>query len=172
MKEYSRKHPSFSLCGLNCSLCPNYHSKGISKCPGCGGLDFYLKHPSCSVINCNIKHDNVEFCYECSLYPCSKYKDISKTDSFITYNKVLSDFKLCNNIGIDKYIDILNKKEEILKYLLSNYNNGRLKSYFCLVVNLFDIKDLEEVIKNNKDNIVELFNKKAKEKNIDLKLIK
>lgn len=59
---YKRNFPQLSLCGLNCGLCPRYHCNGISKCPGCGGKDFNLKHPTCSVVTCNQKHDNVEYC--------------------------------------------------------------------------------------------------------------
>jgi hypothetical protein len=33
MKEYYRNYPLFSLCGLNCGLCPRYHTQGESKCP-------------------------------------------------------------------------------------------------------------------------------------------
>lgn len=176
MKNINRKYPSFSLCGLNCNLCPNYHCNGISKCPGCGGKDFYLKHPSCSIINCNEKHDNADFCFECVLYPCERYKTKSKIDSFITYDRVLIDFEKCKKIGIENYIELLSKKEKILKYLLSNHNTGRLKSFFCLGVNLFELNDLEEIMKqlkrNSKINVIDLFEKKAIEKNIVLKLRK
>lgn len=55
MKEYKREYSLFSLCGLNCGLCPHYQTNGISKCPGCGGQDFHLKHPTCAVITCNRK---------------------------------------------------------------------------------------------------------------------
>jgi len=73
VNEYKREYPLFSLCGLNCGLCPRYHTNGTSKCPGCGGEDFYLKHPSCAVINCSRKHGNSEYCYQCKLFPCEKY---------------------------------------------------------------------------------------------------
>lgn len=91
MKEYKREYPMFSLCGLNCCLCPRYHTDGSSKCPGCGGADFTLYHPSCPVITCNKKHDNIEFCFECSLYPCQKYE--YQVDSFISKRNILQDLK-------------------------------------------------------------------------------
>ncbi|HCP15088.1 MAG TPA: hypothetical protein DIT32_04865, partial [Peptococcaceae bacterium] len=62
MKEYVRAYPLFSLCGLNCGLCPRYHTEGESRCPGCGGPAFHLKHPSCAVITCSRKHGGVEHC--------------------------------------------------------------------------------------------------------------
>lgn len=186
MKEYNRKYSQFSLCGLNCGLCPHYQSKGKSKCPGCGGMDFCFKHPTCSVITCNKKHDNVEYCFQCRSYPCEKYKNISEADSFISYLNVKRDFEKCNNLGIDEYINELNKKINILELLLEKYNNGRLKNFYCIAVNLLDLKDLEVVIKFITDElekkdvnmdekiqmIVSLLKSKAKESNIDLNIRK
>ena len=34
MKGFNRENQSFSLCGLNCGLCPMHLNK---YCPGCGG---------------------------------------------------------------------------------------------------------------------------------------
>lgn len=38
-REYRRSEPLFSQCGLNCGLCPMYHIREESHCPGCGGRD-------------------------------------------------------------------------------------------------------------------------------------
>jgi hypothetical protein len=42
MEIYTRVNPDFSLCGLNCGLCPNFHihTNRKFKCPGCGGENF------------------------------------------------------------------------------------------------------------------------------------
>ena len=37
MKEQTRAEPRFSLCGLNCGLCPMYHISETEHCTGCGG---------------------------------------------------------------------------------------------------------------------------------------
>jgi hypothetical protein len=110
MIKYKRKYPLFSLCGLNCGLCPRYQTDGKSRCPGCGGEDFHLKHPTCAVITCNKKHDYVEYCFQCSSYPCNRYNEPSKVDSFISYRNVISDFKKAYKIGVEKYQTKLNKK--------------------------------------------------------------
>jgi hypothetical protein len=186
MIEFKRKYPLFSLCGLNCGLCPHYQTNGISKCPGCGGPDFYLKHPTCAVITCNKKHDNVEYCFQCSSYPCKRYSEPSKVDSFISYRNVISDFKKANQIGIDNYQIELNEKINILEFLIKYFNDGRKKSFYCLAVNLLNLSDLKSImdqidkkIKNQnidtKDKIkliIDLFESKAKKDNIDLKLRK
>ncbi len=186
MKEYKREYPLFSLCGLNCGLCPRYQSKGTSRCPGCGGQDFFQKHPSCAVITCNRKHDNVEYCYQCSAYPCDRYLRPSGKDSFITYQKVIPDFEKARINGIERYQDELNEKVAFLKFLIDNYNDGRKTNFYCIAVNLLrlsDLNDIREDIQNRISNleithkekielIASLFEDTAGKKNIELKLRK
>jgi hypothetical protein len=186
MKEYRREYPLYSLCGLNCGLCPRYQTDGRSKCPGCGGKDFHLKHPACAVITCNRKHDNVEYCFQCSSYPCKKYTSPSEVDSFITYRNVISDFQKAKKEGLKKYNMELDEKVDILEFLINNYNDGRRKNFYCIAVNLLkltDVKDIvEEIkkkisiqdidIKDKRELIISLFEAKAKKENIELKLRK
>jgi hypothetical protein len=185
MKEYKRKYPLFSLCGLNCGLCPRYQTNGISKCPGCGGPDFHLKHPTCAVITCNKKHDNVEFCFQCSSYPCKRYSEPSKVDSFISYRNVITDFERADSGGIDGYKMKLDEKVDILEFLIKHYNDGK-KSFYCNAVNLLNLKALRDImeqidgkiskqdidIKDKIELIIGLFESKAKKENIDLRLRK
>lgn len=46
-----------------------------------------------------------------------------------------------------------NTKVEILKYLLTNFNDGRRKSFFCIAVNLLDLQDLKIVMEQIKNEI-------------------
>jgi hypothetical protein len=186
MTEYKRPYPLFALCGLNCGLCPRYHTEGTSKCPGCDGPDFHLKHPSCAVINCNKKHNNVEFCFQCSSYPCPKYSTPGKADSFITYKNVISDFEKAAKEGLIKYREELDRKVKILGVLIDNYNDGKRKNFYCLAVNLLDLTDLENIMKKIENEInrpgldqkqkiksvVELFESIAEKNNIELVLRK
>ncbi|MCX6574904.1 MAG: hypothetical protein NTV82_00770 [Candidatus Aminicenantes bacterium] len=80
----------------------------------------------------------------------------------------------------------LNEKVNILEFLIKNYNDGRKKSFYCIVVNLLNLADLkrimeqiDEKIKNQDIDtkekiklIIDLFESKAKNKNIGLKLRK
>ena len=86
--------------------------------------------------------------------------------------------------GIEKYQEDLNEKISFLKYLISNYNDGRKKNFFCIAVNLLDLADIndikehiqklgETISQKEKINMIESwFEEKAKGKNIDLKLRK
>jgi hypothetical protein len=143
MKEYIRETPLFSLCGLNCCLCPRFRTTGSSRCPGCGGEDFYEKHPTCGIISCGQRHDGVEYCFQCKEYPCNRYTGPNEKDSFITYRHVPMDMNTAKDTGLEKYLEQLSKKSYILDILLDEWDNGRLKSYFCLAVNLLPLSDLE-----------------------------
>ncbi|UOO37647.1 DUF3795 domain-containing protein [Oscillospiraceae bacterium CM] len=186
MKAYKRDYPLFSLCGLNCGLCPRYQSKSASRCPGCGGQDFHLKHPSCAVIACSQKHDNVAYCFQCAAYPCERYQKQSDKDSFITYRHVISDLEKARVKGIEAYMKELNEKVAFLEQLVNAYNDGRRMNTYCVAVNLLDLEDLND-IKNsirNKVNDTEMalrekiaiviseIEEKARKNNIDLRLRK
>ncbi len=188
MKPYSRQYPEFALCGLNCGLCPRYHTKGVSKCPGCGGPEFHIKHPTCAIITCSKKqqYQNIEFCYQCPNYTCERYKKPSEIDSFITYKNVIKDLQKAKLFGIDNYLKEQTRKKEILTYLLNNFNDGKRKNFFCLSVNLIELTDLEFLInkiqkeieldgpdlKEKVKRVVNLFESIAQERGIELKLRK
>ncbi len=179
-----RKYPLFSACGLNCGLCPRYHTDGASKCPGCAGEGFSAKHPSCGALSCSQRHE-VEFCCLCEEYPCNKYDGVDIADSFITHMNQLKDFEKAKNIGLDAYEAELNNRVALLKYLLENFDDGRRKSFFCIAVNLLDLPDTEYVIAQIKDQTrrdipqkgkaavaVRIFQAMAEKRNITLQLRK
>lgn len=122
-----------------------------------------MKHPACAVITCNKKHDNVEFCYQCSAYPCDRYAQPSSKDFFITYQKVLSDFETAQSSGLESYLNALNEKVEFLKFLINNYNDGRKTNFYCIGVNLLSLADLKGLRKDIEDRISKLnINQKEK----------
>ncbi len=180
MGNFKRNDMLFSLCGLNCGLCPmqlgNY-------CPGCGGGS---GNQICSIARCSMQKDNVNYCYQCSEYPCSKYDGITDFDSFITHKNQLKDMEKAKRIGMDAYHFELTEKMEILNFLLANYNDGRRKTFYCVAVNLLDLQDIRDVVKQIKeatasDNLtakdkaviaVNLFQDVAKQRNLILKLNK
>ena len=65
MKGFERKNQLFSLCGLNCGLCPMLLG---NHCGGCGN-----GNQSCKIARCSLEHGKIEYCYECKQYPCEKY---------------------------------------------------------------------------------------------------
>lgn len=144
--EYRRDYPLFSLCGLNCGLCPRFHTEGTSRCPGCCGEGFSKVHPPCGVISCSRRHGDVAYCHLCEEFPCARYDHAQDYDSFITHQNMMKDFARAKEMGMDAYRAELNAKVAILHQLLDTYNDGRRKSYFCLAVNLLPLDDLCEIM--------------------------
>ena len=70
MKNFKRDNLLFSLCGLNCGLCP---MKIDGYCPGCGGG---AGNQSCKIARCSMEHGGIEYCFQCGKYPCEKYEGI------------------------------------------------------------------------------------------------
>ncbi len=180
MKDFNRENLSFSLCGLNCRLCA-MHLDG--HCPGCGGGD---GNQSCSIAKCSRLHDRVEYCFMCSEFPCERYEGAGEYDSFITHRNQLKDIERAQLIGIEAYNKEQDRKVDILNILLSDYNDGRRKTFFCVAVNLLPLQDLENVmnkmavdiafrdatIKEKAERVATLLQSQAIQQGIELKLRK
>ncbi len=184
-----KRFPSIACCGIDCGLCPTYYTSGPSKCPGCGGPEFSIKHPSCSILTCCVKNRGFETCAECAQYPCEKLKPWDRADSFVTHKICLQNLNDIKQNGLEKFIEQQALRMKILEILLNSFNEGRSKSFFCIAAALLSIDNLQEIINDankrmegenispedikSKSKIVkEMFNQYAKNKNIELKLRK
>lgn len=141
MKGFNRQNQLFSLCGLNCGLCPMFLNK---YCPGCGGGE---GNQSCKIARCSMEHNGVEYCFQCDEYPCPKYEHIDDYDSFITHGNRKVDMKKAHQIGMEAYNAEQEEKARIVDILLADYNDGRKKTLFCVAVNLLDLQDLQAVLR-------------------------
>lgn len=176
MKDFIRNDLLFSLCGLNCGLCP-MHLDG--HCPGCGGGE---GNQSCKIAKCSLQQEKIEYCSRCRDFPCKKYEGIDEFDSFITHFNQMKDFEKMEKNGTEAYQAEQNEKIEILRFLLENYNDGRKKTFFCVAVNLLELSDLKAVLqqmesdkevenlKEKASRAVNLFQAMAEQKKITLKL--
>ena len=152
-------------------------------CPGCGGGD---GNQSCSIAKCSMQYGNIQFCYECEEYPCVKYDGMDEYDSFVPRRGRQKDFDSARQMGIEAYVAQLHEKMAILDDLLANYNDGRRKTFFDTAVYLLELEDIKTVmaklkaqanmmelpVKERALAAVRLFQQKADERNISLKLIK
>jgi hypothetical protein len=178
-----KKYNTIGCCGIDCGLCPRFHTKGDSVCPGCGGLNFKEKHPSCGFLTCCTIKKGLEVCSECNDYPCNRFEPERKGyDSFVTHKKVFANLDFIKEHGILNFIDEQKLRMNILADFLSNYDEGRSKSFFCISCALIPLDKLQETHKYiiNKDDsmllkdknklLKERLQKAAKSLEIDLKL--
>jgi predicted nucleotide-binding protein (sugar kinase/HSP70/actin superfamily) len=148
--------------------CPRFHTKSNSACPGCGGLNFKEKHPSCGFLTCCVIKKGLEVCSDCNDYPCKRF-DSEKDgfDSFVTHKKVFSNLDFIKSKGIDLFIDNQKIRIGILTEFLTNFDDGRSKSFFCVscaLLPLDKLKESHDIVKNYKDSIdIKIKNKRLRE---------
>ena len=147
-----RKYPIVGVCGLNCGLCPRYHTEGSSRCPGCCGADFWDKMPGCSFITCCVKKKGLETCAECAEFDVcervAKLLDAARSqDSFLSHRPIAANFSFIRDRGIAEFACLETEKQEFLKYLLANYDEGRSKSFYCTGCQLVPLDRLRQALK-------------------------
>ena len=180
MKDFHRTNLLFSLCGLNCGLCP---MRLDHYCPGCGGGP---GNQSCAIAKCSLSHGKPEYCFQCGAFPCEAYRGVEEWDSFITHKNQLEDLKKAQRMGIEAYNAELEAKMGILASLLSGFQDGRRKTLFSVAVNLLELGDLQGVmerlpgpeawegvpLKERASQAVRLLQEVADKKQVELKLRK
>jgi len=73
-------------------------------------------------------------------------------DSFITYKNVLLNIEKAK-ADLNIYMASLKTKYEYLKILLERYDDGRSKSLYCQAVELLPTEQIEQILRNAKDEV-------------------
>ncbi len=150
-EEFNRTDGLFSLCGLNCGLCP-MQIRG--ECSGCfSGSTCYQ---TCPLAPCSVRHGNVDYCFQCPEYPCKRYDGIDAHDSLISHRNQKKDMLKAKEMGIESYLKEQRAKKDILNRLLENYDDGNRDVFFCLAVNMLEVNDLTEALSIADHNTVGL----------------
>ncbi len=140
-KEFKRSDELFSLCGLNCSLCPMFVR---GDCTGCRAESWCAQF--CKIAPCSVRHGGITYCFECPEYPCRRYDGIAKRDSLISHRNQLRDMEKAQLMGIEAYREEQRAKASLLHRLLDEYDDGTRDVFFCLAVNMLEVCDLEAAL--------------------------
>ncbi len=175
--EFNRTDGLFSLCGLNCGLCP-MQIRG--ECSGCfNGSTCYQ---TCPLAPCSMKHGHVQYCFQCPEYPCKRYDGIDRHDSLISHRNQKKDLMKARTLGIDAYLAEQREKVAILHSLLENYDDGGRDVFFCLAVNMLEVEELkgllakaaelpnDMLLKEKTRHVVELLHAVADKRGVPLEL--
>ncbi len=142
-----KTYPTLGCCGLDCGLCPRYYTVGSSRCPGCCGLDFFNKHPSCGYITCCVKKNELEVCALCDEFSCRRFAPSvaggGEYDSFLTYKKVRFNLDFIRKHGLRKFMEEQGKRMRYLETMLRDFDDGRSKSFYCIAATLLSKGRLE-----------------------------
>ena len=148
-----KNFPMVGVCGLDCGLCPRFHTDGKVKCPGCCGMDFYDRHPSCSLVNCAVRQKGIESCALCSdLQECPKIFQVIEAsherDTHISYKPITANIASIQKYGISGFARRQLEKQQLLLRLLDNYDDGRSKLFYCTACQLIPVAELSEAIQH------------------------
>ncbi len=141
------EYPKIGICGLSCALCPKYHTDAKSRCLGCKSANRMAA--GCPFITCAIKKKGAEFCWDCREHmTCkrwSKHREFGKKhDTFKCYQKLEHDIAAIQKIGVVDFARVQTIREQLLKEMLKEFNEGRSKSYYCIAVTVLEVDDIRE----------------------------
>jgi hypothetical protein len=147
-----REYPIVGVCGLECGLCPRYYTEGASRCPGCCGPDFWKKMPGCGFITCCVKEKGLETCAQCAGFDgCERVARLLDSarcqDSFISHRPIEANLTFIREHGIEEFVRLEMEKQGFLRHLLSNYDEGRSKSFYCTSCQLVPLDSLRQALK-------------------------
>ena len=140
MKGFARTDLDFSLCGLNCGLCP---MRLDGYCPGCGGG---AGNQSCKIARCAMERGSPAYCFQCADFPCGLLGLDEPYDMVVTRRNQRADLKRAAEIGPAAYAQEQREKAALLRELLDNYNDGRRKTLYCAAANLLSLDGLRTVM--------------------------
>lgn len=109
--------------------------------------------PGCGFITCCVKKKGLETCAQCVDFDgcerVAKLLDSAKQkDSFLSHRPIEANFSFIREHGIEKFARLETEKQEFLKYLLANYDEGRSKSFYCTSCQLVPLDRLRQALKD------------------------
>jgi len=148
------KYAEIGICGLSCRLCPMYNTNAKSKCEGCKSENRIAV--GCPFITCAIKNKGIEFCWDCeeneTCEKWGKHREAGKkVDSFKCYQKLEDDIAFILKHGVSEFEKLQKAREQLLKEMLQDFNEGRSKSYYCIATTVLEIDELKKALTKVKE---------------------
>lgn len=106
----------------------------------------------CPFITCAVRRKGLEFCWDCTENEgCEKWKKHRdagrKYDSFVSYQKLEDNIAFVQKNGVDDFERVQKRREELLKEMLREFNEGRSKTYYCIAATVMEIEELEDALR-------------------------
>ena len=97
-------------CGINCAAC-FAHLRKNKTCPGCRGQEDsqppYCRR--CNIRNCAVSRA-IQFCFECSAFPCTIIKRIDKRYRLRYQVNLIQNGLQIKTLGVETFLDEEKKK--------------------------------------------------------------
>ncbi len=137
------------VCGLSCRLCPAYYRETKSKCEGCKS-EFRMGAP-CPFHTCAVKKKGIDFCGFCdeggTCARWGKFRELGKQrDSIVCYQRLEDNINVIQNYGMEEFEKQQKTREKLLRAILTEFNEGRSKTFYCIAATVLEIGELENVL--------------------------
>lgn len=95
-------------CGVYCGTCPNY----LREKNPCPGAEKHCRARKCKGIYvCCTEKRGLSYCYECSIFPCSRYRKFA--ESWKVYGQdIIENQQRLKELGAEKWLGEHNKKRK------------------------------------------------------------
>ncbi len=132
-----------------------YQSSADSRCSGCKS-EGRMK-VGCPFITCAVKRRGIEFCWQCpERENCEKWhrrRERGRShDSFVCYQRLEDNIAFVEREGISAFVRDQKAREQLLTIMLTEFNEGRSKSFYCVVATVMGIHEIREAIAQARDD--------------------
>jgi hypothetical protein len=127
--------------------------------------------PGCGFIICCVKKKGLETCAECVDFDgcerVAKLLDSAKQkDSFLSHRPIEANLSFIREHGVEEFARLETEKQEFLRHLLANYDEGRSKSFYCTSCQLMPLDKLREALKDVETELTQGADVKEKAKTL------
>ena len=152
-----KSYPTVGACGIDCGLCPRYHARTGSRCPGCAPSGFLeIGGQWCKMTRCGVRDCGFETCAECAEFPCYRFDGWNVGDSFVSHLNSIANLYAIKEHGLTSFVEQQQKRIELLEAMISEFDEGRSKSYCCLAATLLPLEVVEETVARARRDVVDL----------------
>jgi hypothetical protein len=143
----SKTYPTIGACGIDCGLCPRYHTRTASRCPGCAPEGFLdIGGQWCKMTRCAVRDRGYETCADCAEFPCHRFEGWDVADSFVSHLSSIANLRAIREHGIQAFAAQQRMRIQLLETMLNEFDDGRSKSYCCLAAALLPLDVIDQCL--------------------------
>jgi len=130
-------------------MCPRYVTTAASRCPGCAPAGFLeMGGPWCKFTRCAVRDRGYETCAECSEFPCYRFAAWDEGDSFVSHLNSIGNLRRVREQGLEPLLKEQGARIAVLEAMLSEFDEGRSKSYCCCAATLLPLAELQRAMED------------------------
>lgn len=133
----------FGRCGMPCGICPMYHIKGHSRCPGC--IDDPSTSHRCSVYKCTVSK-NAASCSVCPESPCSRLTEMKEFKNLDSGRVWLRNLEEMNTAGNGAFFEEYAERTGLFNEAMRRFDDGRMKNFMCRLFMTQNMETLRHIM--------------------------